>query len=214
LIIEKLFKVNLYNQEGKVIGKVDLNPDVFSIRPDEDLIHRVLVSQQNRMRSVIAHTKTRSERRGGGRKPWRQKGTGRARTGSVRSPIFKKGGVVFGPRKERNFKTKVNKKTRKKAICMLLSDRVKGEKLKVVDELELKEFKTKGAEKILENLSLGDGALIILAETNLSLVKSFNNLQEIKTILADQLNILDLLNYSSLLVTKKALERVTEHCKI
>jgi len=209
-----LFKVNLYNQEGKVIGKVDLNPDVFSIRPDEDLIHRVLVSQQNRMRSVIAHTKTRSERRGGGRKPWRQKGTGRARTGSVRSPIFKKGGVVFGPRKERNFKTKVNKKTRKKAICMLLSDRVKGEKLKVVDELELKEFKTKGAEKILENLSLGDGALIILAETNLSLVKSFNNLQEIKTILADQLNILDLLNYSSLLVTKKALEKVTEHCKI
>ena len=209
-----MFKVNLYNQEGKVIGKVDLNPDVFSIRPDEDLIHRVLVSQQNRMRSVIAHTKTRSERRGGGRKPWRQKGTGRARTGSVRSPIFKKGGVVFGPRKERNFKTKVNKKTRKKAICMLLSDRVKGEKLKVVDELELKEFKTKGAEKILENLSLGDGALIILAETNLSLVKSFNNLQEIKTILADQLNILDLLNYSSLLVTKKALEKVTEHCKI
>lgn len=209
-----MFKINLYNQEGKVIGKIDLNPDVFSIRPDEDLIHRVLISQQNRMRPVIAHTKTRSERRGGGRKPWRQKGTGRARTGSVRSPIFRKGGVVFGPRKERNFKTKVNKKIRKKAICMLLSDRVKKEKLKVVDELELKEFKTKGAEKILENLSLDNGALIILAETNLSLVKSFNNLQGIKTILADQLNILDLLNHSFLLVTKKALERVTEHCKI
>lgn len=209
-----MFKINLYNQEGKVIGKVDLDPEVFSVKPNEALIHQVLVNQQNNMRSVIAHTKTRSERRGGGKKPWNQKGTGRARTGSLRSPIFRKGGITFGPRNERNYKTRVNKKSKKKAICMLLSDRVKEEKLKVVDKLELKEFKTKKAEEILKNLSLDDKALIVLVKSDLPLIKSFGNLQGTKTIPVNQLNILDLLDHHSLLITKEALEKVTLNCKV
>ncbi|MFC1651719.1 50S ribosomal protein L4 [Patescibacteria group bacterium] len=209
-----MFKINLYNQEGKVIGKVDLDPEVFSVKPNETLIYQALVSQQNNMRSVIAHTKTRSERRGGGKKPWNQKGTGRARTGSLRSPIFKKGGITFGPRNERNYKTRVNKKIKKKAICMLFSDRVKEEKLKIVDKLELKEFKTKKAEEVLKNLSLDDKVLIVLAKSDFPLIKSFSNLQGTKTIPVNQLNILDLLDHHSLLVTKEALEKVTANCKI
>ncbi len=205
-----MFKINLYNQLGKAIGKVDLDPDVFSLKPKEEIIHQVFAAQANNMRPVIAHTKTRSERRGGGRKPWRQKGTGRARAGSNRSPIWRKGGIIFGPRNTRNFKVNLNRKLKKQAICMTLSDKVKAEELKVIDRLSLTEFKTKKAEKILSNLSLDAKTLIVLEKPIKSVIKSFANLANIKVINFNQLNVMDLVNYQSLLIVEPALTQITK----
>jgi len=208
-----VFKVNLYNQLGKVIGKVDLNPHVFSVSPKEVLIQQVLTAYLGNNRKNYAHTKTRSERRGGGRKPWRQKGTGRARAGSTRSPLFRKGGIVFGPRNTRNYQIKINRKMKQQVNCMILSDRVKEEKLIVIDKIELKEFKTKAAEVILKNLKINDKVLIVLGKPTIQLRKSFHNLSQAQLISVQQLNVFDLLNHVFVLMDEAALKLISDYCK-
>src|SRR4030043_2251904 len=147
-------KVNIYSQQGKKIDEIVLPKEIFDIKVNSDLIHQTLVSQMANRRRVIAHTKDRSEVRGGGRKPWRQKGTGRARHGSIRSPLWIGGGVTFGPRKDRSYTQKVNKKMKRKALYMGLTDKVKENCLGIVDKLELPEIKTKKLANILHKLPM------------------------------------------------------------
>jgi len=146
--------VNLYNQEGKEIGKAELTSEIFDVKLNSNLVHQAVVAQTANKRQVLAHTKDRSEVRGGGKKPWRQKGTGRARHGSIRSPLWRGGGITFGPTNERNFSLKINKKAKRKALLMCLSDKAKNERIILVDNLELAEAKTKKFFQILLNLNM------------------------------------------------------------
>jgi len=145
-------KASLYNQEGEEIKKVDLPSEIFDIELNSDLVHQVVVAQMSNSRKVIAHTKDRSEKRGGGRKPWRQKGTGRARHGSIRSPIWRGGGVTFGPTKDRNFSKKINKKMKQGALLMTLSSKIKEDEFVLLDKIELTEGKTKLMNEMINNL--------------------------------------------------------------
>jgi len=145
-------KVNVYNQEGAVTGSQDLSDKVFGVKVKDEVVHQVAVAMMGNKRQVLAHAKGRSEVRGGGRKPWRQKGTGRARHGSIRSPLWVGGGVTFGPTKERNFSKKINIKMRRIAIRMCLSDRVKDGKLILLDGISIKDGKTKEIVKTFDNL--------------------------------------------------------------
>ena len=145
-------KVNIYNQKAETVGELELDAKVFAVKPNEALVHQAVVAQLANERQVLAHTKDRSEVRGGGKKPWRQKGTGRARQGSIRSPQWIGGGIVFGPLKTRNFSLKINKKMKQKAMFMALSDKLASNDLIVLDNLEMKESKTKAFDLILTNL--------------------------------------------------------------
>lgn len=150
--ILKIVKTILYNQKGEEVGTTLLPKDIFDVKINPDLIHQVIVSQMANRRKVVAHTKDRGEVRGGGKKPWRQKGTGRARHGSIRSPLWRGGGVTFGPRKEKIFKKKIPKKMKRKALFMVLSDKFKNNLLIVLDELKLEKTKTKFLVQLFENL--------------------------------------------------------------
>ena len=145
-------KIKVYNQKCEPVSEMKLSDQVFGVKASEVLVHQAAVTQMANERQVLAHTKERNEVRGGGKKPWRQKGTGRARVGSTRSPIWKGGGVTFGPRKDRNFKKKINKKMKQKAMMMVLSDRLSGGNLAVLDKLEMDEFKTKVFNEMLGGL--------------------------------------------------------------
>lgn len=145
-------KTELYNQEGKVIGEIDLPENIFGVKLNPDFLHQVYTSLLSNKRKPLAHTKDRSEVRGGGKKPWRQKGTGRARHGSIRSPLWKGGGVTFGPRKEKKYLKKVNKKMYRQALNMIFAEKLRRQKLKIVQELNLPEVKTREMEKIIQNL--------------------------------------------------------------
>ena len=145
-------KVKVYNQKGEETGEEKLSDKVFGIKVNETLVHQAMVAQMSNERQVLAHTKDRSEVRGGGRKPHPQKGTGRARAGSTRSPIWKGGGVTFGPRSERNYKKNLNKKMRQKALFMVLSDKVENKNLLLLDKLEVKEYKSKNADEMINKL--------------------------------------------------------------
>src|SRR3990167_5612152 len=147
-------KATVYNQEGKEVGAMELPARLFGVELNPDLVHQVMVAQLANARQILAHTKTRGEVRGGGRKPWKQKHTGRARHGSIRSPIWVGGGIVFGPRKDRNYHQKINKKVAKKALLMALSDKVANDKLVLLDSFKLDQIKTKEALTILRNLQL------------------------------------------------------------
>jgi len=159
-------KVSVYDQQGKEAGTTLLPKEIFGLSVKPDLVHQVIISQMANRRRVIAHAKDRSEVRGGGKKPWRQKGTGRARHGSIRSPLWKGGGVTFGPTKERNFKKIIPKKMKRKALFMALSSKVKDGELVVVDELKLENHKTKDFVKILKAILKGktESALVALAQ--------------------------------------------------
>ena len=197
-------KIDIYNQDGEVIDKAELSESVFDLDINHDLIHQAAVSMMANQRKPWAHTKDRSERRGGGKKPWRQKGTGRSRHGSRRSPIWRKGGVTFGPRKERNYSQKINKKMRKKAILMMLSSKVKDKELKIIDQLDIN--KTKQAAQVLKNLKIKS---CLIAQEN----KAFRNILKTKTIAPQNLNVLDLLNYKYLLIPKEAIKIIEETWK-
>ena len=146
-------KFKVYNQKGEELKKADLPEELFGLKINSDLLHQAVVAQQANKRKLVAYAKDRSEVRGGGRKPWPQKGTGRARHGSIRSPIWVGGGVTFGPVKERNYNKKINKKMRRKALFMSLSSKVKDESLVLLDKLELNQPKTKEIKEIFNNLS-------------------------------------------------------------
>jgi len=145
-------KLNIYNQEGEAKGQKEVSDAIFAVKANSTLIHQAVTAQNANMRTVLAHTKTRSEVRGGGKKPWRQKGTGRARAGSSRSPLWIGGGIIFGPNSDRNFSQKINKKAKQKAMFMVLSDRAAGNGLAVLEKLNLADYKTKVMEQILNNL--------------------------------------------------------------
>lgn len=203
-----MLKVKVYNQAGETVGEQDLNPAVFDVEPNKALIHQAVVAHQNNSRVRIAAVKDRSEVRGGGKKPWRQKGTGRARHGSIRSPLWRGGGVTFGPASNRNFSQKINKKMKRKALQMVLSDKVKDNKLIVLDKLELAEIKTKKMNEILKKLPLIGRKLVVLEKGDEKIVKSLRNIPRVAFIRADSLNILDTIVANSILVTQEGIKKI------
>lgn len=204
-------KAIVYNQEGKKVGEVKLEPKIFEVSINPEVVQQAAVTQLANARKVLAHTKDRSEVRGGGAKPWRQKGTGRARHGSIRSPIWIGGGVTFGPRKERNFKKRMNKKAKRKALFMVLSDRAQEAKIIILDELKLPQIKTRALVEILNKLPLKNRkTLLILPGNDQVVVKSCRNLPQAKTSLADNLNILEVLEAEYLLLIKDSLKKIKE----
>ena len=172
-------KIDVYNMEGKKVSDVELNDNVFGIEPNEAIVHSVLVNYLANQRQGTQSTKTRSEVSGGGRKPWRQKGTGRARQGSIRAPQWVKGGIALGP-KPRSYKYTVNKKERRLAIRSVLSSKVLENNLVVLDKAEMKEIKTQAMVKTLENLKVTGKTLILLPEKNENVQKSARNIKKVK----------------------------------
>ncbi len=207
-------KVKVYNVKGKETGSKELKDDFFAITPNIALIHQAVETQMANARLPLAHTKERGEVSGGGRKPWRQKGTGRARHGSIRSPLWVGGAVTFGPRKNRNWKKSINKKMKRRALYMCLSDKVMEEKLLLLDKLELAEAKTKDVKEILKALPVDKKVLIVLDKQDQNLVKATNNLKNVKVILADSLNCVDLLNYPTVLMLEPAVEIIEKTYKL
>ena len=202
-------KVDVYNMEGKKVSDVELNEAVFGIEPNEAIVHSVLINFLANQRQGTQSTKTRAEVRGGGRKPWRQKGTGRARQGSIRAPQWVKGGIALGP-KPRSYKYRVNKKERRLAIKSMLSSKVLENKLVVVDKVDFKEIKTKNMVKALDALKITEKALILLPEKNENVQKSARNIEGVKTTLVNTINVYDLLKYSKLVVTLDTVKKLEE----
>ena len=203
-------KVDVYNMQGKKVSDVELNEAVFGIEPNENIVHSVLVNYLANQRQGTQSTKTRAEVRGGGRKPWRQKGTGRARQGSIRAPQWIKGGIALGP-KPRSYSYRINKKEKQLAIKSLLSAKVLDNELTVVDKLEVKEPKTNVMVKALTDLKVEGKALIILADKNENVLLSSRNIEGVKTIELNTINVFDLLNCNKLVLpldTVKKLEEV------
>lgn len=202
-------KIDVYNMEGKKVSDVELNDNVFGIEPNEAIVHSVLVNYLANQRQGTQSTKTRSEVSGGGRKPWRQKGTGRARQGSIRAPQWIKGGIALGP-KPRSYKYTVNKKERRLAIRSVLSSKVLENNLVVLDKAEMKEIKTQAMVKTLENLKITGKTLILLPEKNENVQKSARNIKNVKTTLVNTINVYDLLKYNKLVVTLDAVKKIEE----
>ncbi len=203
-------KVDVYDIKGKKVSDVELAEAIFGIEPNEAIVHSVLVNYLANQRQGTQSTKTRAEVRGGGRKPWRQKGTGRARQGSIRAPQWIKGGIALGP-KPRSYKYTVNKKERRLAIKSILSSKVLEKELTVVEKLELKEIKTKTMVKALADLKVEGKTLIVLPENNQNVLMSSRNIEGVKTITANNINVFDLLKYTNLILpvdTVKKLEEV------
>ena len=204
--------VKIYNQKGQESGKITLPKEIFDVKMNADLVHQIMVSYQANKRQGTAHTKQRGEVRGGGKKPWRQKGTGRARHGSIRSPIWKGGGVTFGPRKEKEYKQKIPKKMKRKALFMILSAKAKNNVLLVLDEIKIKEPKTKVMAQIIENLkqkikNFQKGSILVaLPKMDKNIILASRNIPKTQTIQAKDLNVLDLLNYKYLIMPKQAIE--------
>ena len=203
-------KIDVYDIKGKKVSDVELSDKVFGILPNEAIVHSVLMNYLANQRQGTQSTKTRSEVRGGGRKPWRQKGTGRARQGSIRAPQWIKGGIALGP-KPRSYRYSVNKKEKQLAIRSILSSKVLENELTVVDKLELNEIKTKSMVKAFADLKVTGKTLVVLPEKNLNVQASTNNIEGAKTILVNEINVYDLLKYTNLVLpldTVKKLEEV------
>ncbi len=214
-------KIKVYNQEAEVVGEESLPAELFALPWNNDLIHQAVVTYLANQRQPIAHTKTRAEVRGGGRKPWRQKGTGRARAGSIRSPIWRGGGITFGPRSERNFKLKLNKKMKKKALYTALSDKVKQKQLAIVDALHFDQYKTKKFAEMLEKFEkkvfvLGEqenkkakrSIMVVNDSNDKKILFSGRNLAGVEVVNFNNINIFTILKYRYLLITKKAIQKL------
>lgn len=201
-----MITVKVYNLEGKEVEKLKLDDSVFGLSANDDLLHQVYVSLASNRRQVLAHTKTRGERAGSGIKPWRQKGTGRARVGSVRTPVWRKGGVAFGPTSDRNFKKKINKKMNSKAITITLSGKLRDSQMLVINKLELKEKKTKKMAEALKNLKVKGSVLFGFSAKEKDLQLTSRNLPRVKNILTSQLNVLDILNNKNLILSKESVK--------
>lgn len=205
-------KVKLYNFEGKELGNQDLNAAFFGVKVNPIVVQQVVIAQNANSREAIAHTKGRAEVRGGGRKPWKQKGTGRARHGSIRSPLWVGGGVTFGPTSERNFAQKVNKKVKKQALAMAFSDKVAESRLILVDGYNLADAKTKTLANALKNLPNNkQSTLVVTAKAEDNIVKASKNIPRVKAIYFGSLNIVDLLKYKYILVNQDLLSKIEKH---
>ena len=198
-------KVDVYNVEGKKVSDVELKEEIFGIEPNEAIVHSVLVNYLANQRQGTQSTKTRAEVRGGGRKPWRQKGTGRARQGSIRAPQWIKGGIALGP-KPRSYKYRVNKKEKQLAIKSLLSSKVLENDLVVVDKFDFKEIKTKQMAVAMKNFK----ALVVIPEKNENVQKSTRNLEGVRTSSVATLNVFDLLKHKKLVLTVDAVKKIEE----
>lgn len=202
-------KTALYNQKAEKVGDIDLNAKIFEVKGSLHLVTEAVRVQASNARKGLAHTKTRGEVSGGGKKPWKQKGTGRARAGSTRSPIWRHGGITFGPRSERNWTLKMNKKAKTKALFMSLSDKAKEGNLIVIDAISLEAPKTKEMVAILNNfrdkVNLGNKQLFLLPKKDETLFRASRNLTYIKPSLASSLNVTDVLNADSIVVMKDSL---------
>jgi len=230
-------QVDVYNQKGDVVGKAQLAEDIFGLKMNQDLVHQAVVAQMANSRKVVGHAKNKGEVRGGGRKPWKQKGTGRARHGSIRSPLWKGGGVTFGPTPDRNFTKKINQRMKQKALFIALSSKVDDKEMIVLDRVELEKPKTKEMNGILTELfnkvllsptltlpfKKGEGKkvvvfkkdrheiLLVLSKKDEDIQRASRNLPYLKMILADSLNIVDVLKYKYFLIVKDALVVIREH---
>jgi large subunit ribosomal protein L4 len=200
--------VAVYNMSGQKVGDMDLNDTIFGIRANEHVMHMAVVQYLANQRQGTQSAKTRAEVRGGGRKPWRQKGTGRARQGSIRAPQWKGGGVVFAP-KPRDYSFKLNKKVKRLALKSALSSRVFDNKIIVLDNLELDAIKTKEMKRVLENLNVNK-ALIVMPENDQNVILSTRNIQGVKTATVNTINVYDILKYDTFIVTKDAVAKLEE----
>ena len=200
--------VSVYNMEGKEVGTMELNDAVFGVEINDHLVHLAVVRQLANNRQGTQKAKTRSEVSGGGRKPWRQKGTGHARQGSTRSPQWAGGGVVFAPT-PRDYSLKMNKKERRAALKSVLTSRVQENKLIVLDELKLDEVKTKAMQNVLNNLNVSK-ALVVLADNDANVVLSTRNIPNVVTALPNTINVYDVLKYNTVILTKASAAAIEE----
>ncbi len=204
--------IKVYKPNAELVKELELSTKIFGQQLNNELLHQAVVAQRANTRQILAHTKDRSEVAGGGKKPWKQKGTGRARAGSSRSPIWRAGGVTFGPTKDRNFKQKINQKMKQKALFMVLSDKVSNQGLVVLDHLDFSEYKTKNFQSLLVNienkiLKNKRRNILVLNDTqNEKVFYSGRNLVGVKIINLENINLLDLLNYKHLLLTENAIK--------
>lgn len=200
--------VSVYNMEGNEVGSMELNDAVFGVEVNEHLVHMAVVQQLANNRQGTQKAKTRSEVSGGGRKPWRQKGTGHARQGSARAPQWTGGGVVFAP-VPRDYSFKINKKEKRAALKSALTSRVEAQKFVVLDELKLEAIKTKDFVKVLNNLNVSK-ALVVMGDKDVVIEKSAANVPDVKTTQATLLNVYDILKYDTVITTKAAVEKIEE----
>ena len=212
-------KIKVYNQTAELVHELELSEKIFGVKSNPELLHQAVVTQMGNERQVLADTKDRSEVRGGGKKPWKQKGTGRARVGSSRSPIWKGGGVTFGPTSDRNFSKKINKKMKQKAIFMALSDKLANGTLVVLEDLKMEEFKTKKFNEVLtavETKILNNERrnILVINDTKDEKVKySARNLKGAEIINLENINIVELLKYKNLLLTETGVKTLEERYK-
>lgn len=212
-------KIKVYNQTAEFVHDLELSDKIFGVKSNPELLHQAVVAQMANERQVLADTKDRSEVRGGGKKPWKQKGTGRARVGSSRSPIWVGGGVTFGPTSDRNFSKKINKKMKQKAMFMVLSDKLAGGTMVVLDDLKMTEFKTKNFNEVLtaiETKVLNNdrrNVLIINDSKDEKIKYSARNLAGTEIINLENINIVELLKFKNLLLTEAAVKTLEERYK-
>lgn len=203
--------VNIYNQKGGQVGQAELPSRIFDVKISPDLVHQVVVAQMANRRQGTAHTKDRSEVSGGGRKPWRQKGTGRARHGSIRSPIWRTGGVAFGPRKEKVYKRAIPKQMRRRAGLMVLAEKARNNFLVLLDKMEITRAKTKDIVEILNNLPCKEKSiLLLLPKIDKNIILAARNIQKVATMQAKDLNALDLLSFQYVVMPKECLKVIEE----
>ena len=199
-------KADMYNKDGQIVGSVDLSDEIFGITPNEAVVHQSVVAYLANQRQGTQSAKTRSEVSGGGKKPWRQKGTGRARAGTSRSPLWYHGGVIFAP-KPRDYSQSMNKKMKRLAMKSVLSAKVQDKELFVIDALTFDEPKTKEMVKVLDNLKLAK-TLVVTADSDRNVFKSVNNIATAKCTTVGELNVYDMLKYDNLLVTKDSVDKI------
>lgn len=206
-------KIKVYNLEGKTSGEIELADAIFALPANDELLQQVSVALQANRRQVLAHAKTRGERAGSGIKPWKQKGTGRARVGSVRTPLWKKGGIIFGPTKDRNFKKKINQKMKAKALALSLSGKLSAKELMIVENFSLKEKKTKKMAEALKNLKIQGSSLLVFSQKEKEARRFSRNLVKVSNALANQVNVLNILNNKNIIFSEESVRELQERFK-
>lgn len=203
-----MIKAKIYNLEGAETGEMELPEEIFGVEMKDDLVHQAFVAHISNSRQVLADTKDRGEVRGGGKKPWKQKGTGRSRHGSIRSPIWKGGGVVFGPTSDRNYSKKINKKMKAKALFMVLSSKARDNEMIILDDAKLDKISTKTMSGALKKLPVKGKILFSLSRKNDQVFKSIKNIPNVSMIASDSLNVADLLKNKTFIINKKGIETI------
>src|SRR3989344_2116618 len=208
-------KADVYNQQNKIVGEIDLPDHIFKVRWNPDLVHQALSTQLANRRVKLAQVKGRGEVRGGGKKPWKQKGTGRSRQGSIRSPLWKGGGVTHGPTAERDFSKKINQKMKQAALFSVLSRKVKDNELRIIDTLEMGEYKTRQLAALLHTVLAGkkQSTIFIASAAHKNISKAVSNIQKINSMGSKSLNVYDLMSHKNVIVEKDAIKEISEHYK-